>query len=65
MACNSTLSIDLMQGIDTLVCRNEGVMDLALAMHDSCLRSVLHNHQGYEVALHAIYHSCLCICGTC
>ena len=24
-------------------------MDLALAMHDDCLRSVLHRHHGYEV----------------
>jgi hypothetical protein len=26
-------------------------MDLALAMHDDCLRSVLHRHHGYEVDL--------------
>ena len=31
------------------VCRDARVMDQALAMHDACLRAVLHQHYGYEV----------------
>ncbi len=41
----------LMQSKDTLkCCRNEAIMNQALAMHDGCLRSVLHQHHGYEVS---------------
>ena len=31
------------------VCRDARVMDQALALHDACLRAVLHQHYGYEV----------------
>ena len=31
--------------------RDAKVMDQALAMHDACLRAVLHQHYGYEVTL--------------
>ena len=33
-----------------IVCRDAKVMDQALALHDACLRSVLHNHYGYEAS---------------
>ena len=42
-----------------LLCRNEKVMDSALAMHDGCLRSVLHRHHGYEVGLAGIRQTML------
>ena len=31
------------------LCRDARVMDQALAMHDACLRSMLHQYYGYEV----------------
>ncbi|DBA68431.1 TPA: hypothetical protein ACH3X2_013731 [Trebouxia sp. C0005] len=34
-------------------------MDRALAMHDNCLRSVLHRHHGYEVGLENIKQTAL------
>ena len=32
-----------------VLCRDSRVMDQALAMHYACLRSMLHQHYGYEV----------------
>ncbi len=40
-----------LQGQNTylMACRDARVMGQALAMHDACLRSVLHQYSGYEV----------------
>lgn len=35
----------------TLACRNDKIMDQALTIHDSILRSMLGKHYGFEVRL--------------
>ena len=42
------------------LCRYAQVMDEALAMHDECLRSVLHTHCGYEVRLTVAFILTIC-----
>lgn len=45
------------------VLRNPTVMESALAMHDECLRSLLHKHCGYEVRLSLFFTvTLLCSC---
>ena len=46
----------------SVVCRNPRVMEVTLAMHDECLRSLLHKHCGYEVSCRLAHHaSQLCL----
>ena len=47
---NTPPSVPPSQTMIVLFCRNSKVMDEALAMHDKCLRSVLHQCHGYEVS---------------